>query len=62
MSSYLHCVGEKEFYHHVVSAKQKDYQIGSKDTNVVLFVSQGVRWTTEDNKPFIQVDQERGIE
>ena len=57
----LFCVGDKEFYHHVVSAIQKDYQIGSEDTNDVLFVGQGVRWKTEDNKSFIQVDQERGI-
>ena len=56
------CVGDKEFYHHVVSAIQKGYQIGSEDTNDVLFVGQGVRWRTEDNKSFIQVDQERGIE
>ena len=55
------CVGDKEFYHHVLSAIQKDYQIGSEDTNDVLFVGQGVRWKTEDNKAFIQVDQERGI-
>ena len=53
----LFCVGDKEFYHHVVSAIQKDYQIGSEDTNDVLFVGQGVRWKTEDNKSFIQVDQ-----
>ena len=26
------------------------------------FVSQGVRWKTESNKAFIQVDQERCIE
>ena len=58
----LFCVGDKEFYHHVVSAIQKDYQIGSEDTNDVLFVGQGVRWKTEDKKSFIQVDQERGIE
>ena len=48
--------------HHVVSAIQKDYQIGSGDTNDVLCVDQGVRCMTEDNKSFIQVDQERGIE
>ena len=53
----LFCVGDKEFYHHVVSAIQKDYQIGSEDTNYVLFVGQGVRWKTEDNKPFIPVDK-----
>ena len=58
----LFCVGDKEFCHHVVSAIQKDYQIGSADTNDVLFVGQGVRWKTEDNKSLIQVDQERGIE
>ena len=58
----LFCVGDKEFYHHVVSAIQKDYQIGSEDTNDVLFVGQGVRWKAEDNKSFIQVDRERGIE
>ena len=44
----LVCVGDKEFYHHVVSAIQKDYQIGSEDTNDVLFVGQGVLWKTED--------------
>ena len=58
----LFCVGDKEFYHHVVSAIQKDYQIGAEDTNDVLFVGQGVRWTTEDNKSFLQVGQERVIE
>ena len=51
----------RSFYHHVVSAIQKDYQIGSEDTNDVLFVGQGVRWTTEYNKSCMQVDQERGI-
>ena len=50
------------FYHHVVSAIHKDYQIGSEDTNDVFFVGQGVRWKTENSKAFIQVDQERGIE
>ena len=58
----LFCVGDKEFYHHVVSAIEKYYQIGSEYTNDVLFVGQGVRWKTEDNKSFIQVDQDRGIE
>ena len=51
-----------KFYHHVVSAIHKDYQIGSEDTNDVLFVGQGVRWKTEDNSSCIQVDQERGIQ
>ena len=36
----------KEFDQHVVSSIQRDYQIGSADTNDVLFVGQGVRWTT----------------
>ena len=40
----LFCVGDKEFYHHVVSAIQKDYHIGSEDTNDVLFVGQRVCW------------------
>jgi hypothetical protein len=59
----MFCVGDKELYHHVVSALQKDYQIGSAATNYVLVVCQGVRWKkTENNKSFIQVGQERGIE
>ena len=58
----LFCVGDKDFLHHVVSAIQKDYQIGSEDTHDVLFVGQGVRWKTENNMACIQVDQERGIE
>ena len=56
----LFCVGDKELYHHVVSAIQKDYQFFSEDTNDVLCVGQGVRWKTEDNKSFIQVYQEMG--
>ena len=58
----LFCVGDTEFYRQVASAIQKDCQIGSEDTNDVLFVGQGVCWKTEDNKSFIQVDQERDIE
>ena len=46
----IFCVGDNDFYHHVVSAIQKDYQIGSEDTNYVLFVGQGVRWNTENKK------------
>ena len=34
----LFCVGDNIFYHHVVSAIQKDYQIGSEDTNDVIFL------------------------
>ena len=41
---------------------QQDYQIGSEDTSDVLCVGQGVCWRTEDQKSFIQVDQERAIE
>jgi hypothetical protein len=58
----LFCVGDQEFYHRVASAIQQEYQICSEDTNDVLCVGQGVRCRSEDNKSFIQVDQERGIE
>ena len=33
-------VGDKDFYRHVVASIQRDYQIGSEDTNNVLFVGQ----------------------
>ena len=58
----IFCVGDKEFYHHVVSAIQKDYQFGYEDTNDVLFVGQIIMWKNLNNKALIQVDQERGIE
>ena len=58
----LFCVGDKELYQHVVSSIQRDYHTGSDYTNDVLFVGQGVRWKTENNRSVIQVDQERAIE
>jgi len=45
-----------------VFSLQRDYQVGSEDTNDVLFGGQGVRWKTENNQSCIQVDQERAIE
>ena len=51
----LVCVGDKEFYHHVVSAIQKDYQIGSEDTHDVIVVGQGVRWNTETTRLFYKL-------
>ena len=58
----MFCVGDKEFYQHVVYLIQRGYQIGSQYTNDVLCVGQGVRWNTENSQSFIQVDQERAIE
>jgi hypothetical protein len=46
----LFCVGDKELYQHVVSSIQRDYHIGSEDTNDVLFGGQGGRWKSENNQ------------
>ena len=57
----LFCVGDQKFYKCVISSIQKDVQMGSEDTNGVLFVGQRVCWKTEGSNSFIQVDQERCI-
>ena len=49
----LFCVGYNEFYQHVVYSIQRDYQVGSEDTNDTLIVGKGVRWNTENNQSFI---------
>ena len=43
----LFCVGDQEFYQCVISSIQKDFQIGSEDTNEILFVGARVCWKTE---------------
>ena len=55
----LFCVGDQEFYQHVITSIQNDFQIGSEDANTVLFVGQRACWKTEGPHSFIQVDQER---
>ena len=59
---YIFCVGDKEFYQHVVASIQRGYQVGSEYIDDVLLVGQGVRWMTAKQKSFIKVDQERGLE
>ena len=40
---------------------KKDFQIGSEDTNKVLFVGQRVCWKTDGSKSDIQVNQARCV-
>ena len=51
------CVGDQEFYQHVIPSLQKEFQIGPADTNDVLFVGHRVCWKTEGSNSYIQVDQ-----
>ena len=58
----LFCVGAQEFYQCIISSIHKDFQIGSEDTNDVLFVGQRVCWNTAGSISCIQVVQEQCIE
>ena len=58
----LFCVGDQEFYQHVISSIQTDFQIGSEGANNVLFARQRVCWKAADSNSNIQVDQERSLE
>ena len=53
----LFCVGDPEFYQHVITSVMTDYHIGIQDINVVLCVGRRVCWETEGSKSFIQVDK-----
>ena len=55
--------GNQRFHDTVIKSLRRDFQVGSEDTNDVMFVGQRIRWMDRGtSKQHIMVDQEKKIE